>query len=74
MVTSGTVKRNHIAKVYRNSEIVFDGEIQSLKRVKEDVKEVQKGLECGILFKGYNDVQVGDIVKTFEVQYIQQEL
>jgi len=74
MVTSGSVKRNHIAKVYRDGEVVFDGEIQSLKRVKEDVKEVQKGLECGILLKGYNDIQVKDIIKTFEVQYIQQEL
>jgi translation initiation factor IF-2 len=74
MVTSGTAKRSHIAKVYRGTELVFDGEIQSLKRVKEDVKEVQKGLECGVLLKGFNDVQVGDVIKTFEVQYIQQEL
>jgi translation initiation factor IF-2 len=74
MVTSGTVKRNHIAKVYRGDEMVFEGDIASLKRVKEDVKEVQKGLECGILFKGYNDIQVGDKIKTFEVTYIQQEL
>ena len=74
MVTSGTAKRSHIAKVYRGTELVFDGEIQSLKRVKEDVKEVQKGLECGVLLKGFNDIQVGDVIKTFEVQYIQQEL
>ena len=74
MVTSGTVKRNHIAKVYRGDELVFEGDIASLKRIKEDVKEVQKGLECGILFKGYNDIQVGDKIKTFEVTYIQQEL
>jgi len=74
MVSSGTVKRNHIAKVYRDDEMVFEGDIASLKRVKEDVKEVQKGLECGILFKGYNDIQVGDKIKTFEVTYIQQEL
>jgi translation initiation factor IF-2 len=74
MVTNGTVKRSHLAKVFRKDELVFEGEIASLKRVKEDVKEVSKGLECGILLKGYNDIQAEDIIKTFEVNYIQQEL
>jgi len=74
MVTSGTVKRSHIAKVFRNGEIIFEGDISSLKRVKEDVKEVSKGHECGILLKGYDLVEVGDVIKTYEVTYIAQEL
>lgn len=74
MVTEGIVKQDHYARLYREDELLFEGNIASLKRVKEDVKEVAKGHECGILLQKFKDYQVGDIIKTFDVTYIQQEL
>jgi len=54
--------------------VVWKGTIASLKRVKEDVREVQKGLECGILLNNFNDVREGDIIEAYEMTYITQEL
>jgi len=73
-VTEGIVKRTHRAKVFRQGEVIWEGEIASLKRVKEDAKEVSKGLECGVLLNRFNDVEIDDEIKTFEITYIQQEL
>lgn len=73
-VTEGTIQRNNHIRVRRGQEVVWKGSIASLKRVKEDVREVQKGLECGILLNNYNDVQENDILEAFEVTYIAQEL
>lgn len=70
----GTIKKEYHAKLFRNKEIIYEGNIGSLKRVKEDVKEVNKGLECGILLKKFSDYQEGDLIKGFEITYIQQEL
>lgn len=74
MMTDGTIKRDYYAKVIRDGEIIHEGEISSLKRVKEDVKEVNKGLECGILLNRFSDYQEGDLIKGFEITYISQEL
>jgi len=74
MVTDGTIRRNQNIRVLRNNEVVWKGPIASLKRVKEDVKEVSKGYECGILFQGFSDVKVGDILQAFEIIYLDQEL
>lgn len=73
-VADGIIKRNQYAKLIREGEIIWEGNIASLKRVKEDVKEVAKGLECGILLEKFNEVQPGDEIKTFEITYVQQEL
>ncbi len=73
-VIDGIIKRNHYVKVFRGEEIVYEGEIASLKRVKDDVKEVSKGLECGILLNNFNEVQEGDRIKTYEITYLKQEL
>ena len=73
-VTEGSIHRNHHIRVKRNNETVWKGSISSLKRVKEDVREVQKGLECGVLFNNYNEIQEGDILESYEVTYIAQEL
>ncbi len=73
-VIEGSIVRNMHIRVRRGSEVVWTGAIASLKRVKDDVREVQKGVECGILLQGYNDVQVGDILEAFEIVYIAQEL
>lgn len=73
-VADGIIKRNHYAKVYREGHLVWEGKIGSLKRVKEDVKEVIKGLECGILLERFSDVMEGDQIKAYEVTFLQQEL
>lgn len=74
LVTEGIVSRNHRIKVIRNGEIVWKGQIASLKRVKEDVKEVKKGFECGILLEGFSNIQEGDLIQTYELIYLTQEL
>lgn len=74
LVTSGIIKRTYHARVIREEEVVWSGPIQSLKRVKEDVKEVQHGFECGILLNNCNDIKEGDILQTYEVIYQTQQL
>ncbi len=74
IVTEGLVARKHHARVLRNGQVVWKGSISSLKRIKEDVKEVKKGLECGIVLDGYSEVQEGDIIQTYEIIYLAQEL
>lgn len=73
-VTEGAIHRSHHIRVRREGEAVWKGTIASLKRVKEDVREVQKGLECGILLNNFSDVREGDILEAYEVTYIAQEL
>jgi translation initiation factor IF-2 len=63
-----------MVRLRRNKEVVWKGSISSLKRVKEDVREIQKGFECGIDLNGYSDIQEGDIIEAYEVTYITQEL
>jgi translation initiation factor IF-2 len=66
LVTEGTVKRNKPIRVLRNSVVVFEGELESLRRFKDIVEEVKSGTECGIAVKAYNDVQPGDQIECFE--------
>lgn len=73
-VTEGTIHRNHRARVHRDGEVLWQGYIDTLKRVKDDVKEVNKGFECGILLKDFNDIQEGDKIETYEIMYYTQEL
>ena len=65
MVTDGKVIRGGLARIIRDGVIVYTGKISSLKRFKDDVKEVGNGYECGIMFEGHNDLKVGDYVETF---------
>ncbi len=74
IVTDGLIKRSHSMRVVRKGEVVWKGSIASLKRVKEDVREVSKGFECGVLLQNYNDVEVGDELQAFEITYLTQEL
>lgn len=64
-VLEGKILRNGKARIYRNKQVVFDGEIDTLKRFQDDVREVATGFECGIAFEGYNDLQTGDIVECY---------
>lgn len=74
IVTEGSIMRNHSIRLRRDKEIIWKGSIASLKRIKEDVREVVKGLECGILLNNYNDIQEGDVLEAFETTYITQSL
>lgn len=73
-VIEGTINRNHYMRVKRGDELIWKGSISSLKRVKEDVREVTKGIECGILLNGFSTLQVGDILESYDITYITQEL
>lgn len=73
-VIEGTIHRNNYIRVKRGQNVVWKGTIASLKRVKEDVREVQKGFECGILLNNFSDIKEGDILEAYEITYISQEL
>jgi translation initiation factor IF-2 len=64
-VTDGKVIRGGLARIIRDGVVVYTGAIKSLKRFKDDVKEVSNGYECGIIFENYNDIRVGDYIETF---------
>ena len=66
MVVEGHVHRNRPIRVLRDDVVVFEGELESLRRFKDDVAEVRSGMECGIAVKSYNDVKVGDKIEVFE--------
>ncbi|WP_333797977.1 translation initiation factor IF-2 [Rheinheimera sp.] len=67
MVTEGVVKRNAPIRVLRDNVVIYEGELESLRRFKDDVSEVRNGFECGIGVKNYNDVREGDQIEVFEV-------
>jgi translation initiation factor IF-2 len=66
VVSEGAVRRNRPIRVLRDNVVIFEGELESLRRFKDDVSEVKAGTECGIAVKNYNDVQVGDQIEVFE--------
>ncbi len=73
-VTDGIIKRSHHIRLVREGNVVWKGHVASLKRVKEDVREVSKGLECGILLQNFSDVKEGDLIQAYEISYLEQEL
>jgi translation initiation factor IF-2 len=66
-VTEGLIKRNSQVRVLRNNVVIHTGELDSLKRFKDDVKEVKSNFECGLSLRGFNDLQVGDQLEAFEI-------
>jgi translation initiation factor IF-2 len=74
MVTDGVVRRGASVRLIRGGVVVHTGELDSLKRFKEDVREVKAGFECGLSLKNYNDVQVGDQIEVFEVTEVARTL
>ena len=62
-VTDGVIERNSLVRILRNGIVVFEGKMASLKRFKDDVKEVKYGFECGITIENYNDIKEGDIIE-----------
>ena len=73
-VTDGTIKRPARARLLRDNVVVFDGAIGSLKRFKDDVREVKEGFECGIALENYNDLRQGDVIEVYEVQEVARTL
>ncbi len=74
IVKDGKVTRNAMARLIREGRIIYEGKLSSLKRFKDDAREVAAGYECGIGIENYNDIKVGDIIEAFEKQSIAREL
>ncbi|HPL79717.1 MAG TPA: translation initiation factor IF-2 [Burkholderiaceae bacterium] len=74
MVTSGSVNRSAHFRLLRDNVVIYTGELDSLKRMKDDVREVKEGFECGIKLKNYNDISVGDQLEFFEIKEIARTL
>ncbi len=74
MVSEGVVKRNLPIRVLRDNVVIYEGQLESLRRYKEDIAEVKAGMECGIGVKNYNDVKVGDQIEVFERVEVKREI
>ncbi|MWP48464.1 MULTISPECIES: translation initiation factor IF-2 [unclassified Gilliamella] len=74
MVTEGVVKRHNPIRVLRDNVVIYEGELESLRRFKDDVNEVRNGTECGIGVRNYNDVRVGDTIEVFETIEIKRTI
>ena len=74
MVTDGLIRRDSKVRLMRDSVVIHTGDLGTLRRFKDDVREVQNGYECGIALENYNDIQVGDIIECFEVQEVARKL
>ncbi|MCK6439768.1 MAG: translation initiation factor IF-2 [Planctomycetes bacterium] len=74
LVTEGTISRTSHVRLYRGGEKIFDGPIASLKRFKDEVKEVREGFDCGIVLQRFNDVQEGDVMKPYRIEQRERTL
>jgi translation initiation factor IF-2 len=74
MVTDGFVKRNNKVRIVREGIVIHDGEISQLKRFKDDVAEVKNGYECGLSIKNFNDIEIGDVIESYEIRELKRTL
>jgi translation initiation factor IF-2 len=74
LVVEGQVKRGAKVRLLRDNVVIHEGTLSTLKRFKDDVKEVKQGTECGMSFENYQDIQVGDVIEAFEVEEVAREL
>ena len=74
MVIEGTVFRSKPIRVLRDNVVIYEGELESLRRFKDDANEVRNGTECGIGVKNYTDVKIGDLIEVFDVNEIARSL
>lgn len=74
MVIENRIKRNNPIRVLRDNVVIYEGELESLRRFKDDVNEVRNGMECGIGVKNYNDVRVGDMIEVFEIIEVKRSI
>ena len=73
-VTDGTVERGANVRLIRDNVVVHEGKLSTLKRFKDEVKEVQSGQECGMAFENYGDMRAGDVIECYRVETIQRSL
>lgn len=73
-VLKGKIKRNASVSLIRNGEVIFEGKLSSLKRFKDDVRDVQEGFECGLTIGGFDDIREGDIVEAYDVEQIARKI
>jgi len=73
-VTQGKIARNAKIRLVRDGTIVYEGSIGSLKRFKDDVREVEEGMECGIVLENFQDVKVGDVIEAFQTKQVERQL
>lgn len=74
MVINGVIKKNNPVRLLRDNIVVYEGELESLRRFKEDVNEIRNGMECGIGIKNFNDIKIGDNIEVFEVKEVKRIL
>jgi translation initiation factor IF-2 len=74
MVTSGLVRRGARFRLLRDNVVVYTGEVESVRRMKDDVREVKEGFECGIKLKNYNEIREGDVLEFFEIKEVARTL
>jgi translation initiation factor IF-2 len=74
MVVKGSIPRTGVAKLVRAKQVVYEGKIKSLKRFKDDVREVQEGFECGIGLQGHDDIKAGDMIEIYQTEKIARRL
>jgi translation initiation factor IF-2 len=74
MVMDGTINRNTRVRIIRDGVVIYTGELGSLKRFKDDVREVSKGFDCGLNIKNFNDIKVGDVIEGFKEVEVQRTL
>jgi translation initiation factor IF-2 len=74
MVVDGMFKRNARARLLRDHVVIFDGVLGSLRRFKDDVREVKEGFECGMSLENYHDIRQGDVIEAYEVEEVARTL
>jgi translation initiation factor IF-2 len=74
MVTEGLFKRGNKVRLLRDDVVIFEGNLKSLRRFKDDVREVQQGYECGVAFEKYDDIKSGDVIECFESEEVARTL
>ncbi len=74
MVTAGIIKRTARLRLLRQNTVIYTGELESLKRFKDDAKEVREGFDCGLNIKNYNDIEIGDVLEFFEIREVARTL
>jgi len=74
MVTEGIIKRGAKVRLLRDNVVIHEGTLKTLKRFKDEVKEVRDGLDCGMAFENYDNIEVGDTIEAFEVEEVARTL
>ncbi len=73
-MTEGVVKRGAKVRLLRDNIVIHEGTLKTLKRMKDEVKEVREGFECGMAFENYDNIEVGDIIECFDVEEVARTL